>query len=86
MVILIWFELGERARGRRKYAGEALAERGRSGAVSNANKPTSLGSPTQATGINWRKNLIKKSSSVGFPIEELMLLIIHNFLITKLLR
>ena len=49
-----------RTRGRRKYAGEALAERGRSGAVSNANKPTSLGLPTQATGINWRKDLTKK--------------------------
>ncbi len=34
-----------RTRGRREYAGEALAERGRSGAESKANKPIPLGSP-----------------------------------------
>ena len=36
-----------RTRGRREYAGEALAERGRSSAESRANKPISLGSPIQ---------------------------------------
>ena len=34
-----------RTRGRREYAGEALAERGRRGADSKANKPIPLGSP-----------------------------------------
>ena len=36
-----------RTRGRREYAGEALAERGRSGVESKANKPIPLGSPIQ---------------------------------------
>lgn len=40
-----------RTRGRREYAGEALAERGRSGAESRANKPISLGSPIQTAGM-----------------------------------
>lgn len=39
-----------RTSGRWKYAGEALAERGRCGVESRANKPIPLGSPFQMAG------------------------------------
>ena len=42
-----------RTRGRREYAGEALAERGRFRAEIKANKPIPLGSPLKKAPL-WR--------------------------------
>ena len=67
MVILIWFELVEtsltRTRGRREYAGEAWAERGRSGAESKANKPISLGSEIPSSTITHQNRQSNKISN-----------------------